>query len=197
MNYFQIIVKSFERNSRVLERKQEDRREGTALEEFKLLSGQVFQQVSNVGWEVIYTLRWGHWLLHVRRWNESEQVEPTQMRARLKWWHQRQRHSVMWCNFWSYKSQQIIMSTYLAYGLEQRSNFIKYIKYFLKSSKGNFLLILGKLFAEQLAALKKYLFERSKETNFIYFLPGSSPSRSRVIRSGDGVSKEKLIYLEI
>ena len=73
----------------------------------------------------------------------------------------------------------------------------KYIKYFLKSSKGNFLLILGELFAEQLAALKKCLFERSKETNFIYFLPGSSPSRSRVIRSGDGVSKEKLIYLEI
>jgi len=55
--------------------------------------------------------------------------------------------------------------------LEQRSNFSKYIKYFLKSSKGNFLLILGKLFAEQLAALKKgySLFERSKETNFIYF----------------------------
>ena len=57
MNYFQIIVKSFESKSRVLERKQEDGREGTALEEFKLLSGQVFQQVSNVGWEVIYTLR--------------------------------------------------------------------------------------------------------------------------------------------
>lgn len=56
MNCLQIIVKSYERNSRVLGRKQEDGGEGTALEEFKLLSLQVFQQVSNVGWEVIYTL---------------------------------------------------------------------------------------------------------------------------------------------
>ena len=56
MNYFQIIVKSFKRKSKVLERKQEDGREETVLEEFKLLSGQVFQQVSNVRWEVIYTL---------------------------------------------------------------------------------------------------------------------------------------------
>lgn len=39
-------------------------------------------------------MEWGH---------DSEQVEPTQMRARLRWWHQRQKHCVMWCNFWSYK----------------------------------------------------------------------------------------------
>lgn len=78
----------------MLERKQEDGREETALEEFKLLRASLSAgEQCGVGGHLHSMMRTPAVVCEKMEWgHESEQVEPTQMRARVRWWHQRQKH---------------------------------------------------------------------------------------------------------